>query len=231
MRKCKESPAWIITFSDLMSLLLVFFVLLFVMSKTDTNKFKQMIESIQMSLTGSSSQQVQINHITTSSLDLGSLPETGNAVIPDLQTSLTQHFSEVIEQHLLNIQRNKEDITLTFPEKMTFSPGSSELSDMFKQQLQSLSHYVTPPNFHIRVIGHTDNTPVTGGRFHNNWELSAARAAAVVQTLIDAKVIRADQAEAVGLADTKPISHDQSVKGLEKNRRVEIIIQSIKTDL
>lgn len=220
MKKCRSSPAWIITFSDLMSLLLVFFVLLFVMSKTDSEKFKQMMESIQQALLG----QMQAP-VTFSPNPQPNMPESGDTLMPDLHQQLRTHFAQALEQGLIEIEPRSDGVVLTFPDSTTFPRGSSELTATFKRQLGSLGEYLQHPQFHVRVIGHTDSTPVIGGRFVDNWELSAARAAAVVRTLLEQKTLLPRQAEAVGMADAHPLSSGRREQDMERNRRVEIYIQ------
>jgi chemotaxis protein MotB len=123
----------------------------------------------------------------------------------------------------VSLDPEKKRVHISFPENISFHTGSAELKPGFAVYLSKLQPYITEFS-RVQAVGHTDKRPVVGGRFKSNWELSSARAAAVIQKLIEKGIIQSHQAEVVGMADTSPLSLAETEAGYAMNRRVEIII-------
>lgn len=235
-KKAKPCPAWLMTFADLMSLLMAVFVLLFAMSVLEEQKYIQTIESLNETLVGegglSDEQKAYINLVKeaqTSDDDTPEIeedqPETVIDGLKPLYESLMKTFKGAKNGKDVKIDYDsaKQEIKLTFPEQISFAPGSAELKPAFSEMLNDTLRLqfkaVT-----VQVVGHTDKRPIAGGRFYSNWELSSARAASVIVELVETGRIRPDQGLAVGVADTQPISEGNSAFDFAKNRRVEVII-------
>lgn len=240
-KKVKACPGWLATFADLMSLLMAVFVLLFAMSSTDEKKYIEVIQSLNATLVGSDGlseeQKLYINLIRSrdeSQAD-SDKPEDQESQIDDLHPlyeSLLKTYST--SNHATGVKvdfdTKKNEIKLVFPEQISFSPGKAKLKPHFSQLLKSSFSWQTGEVV-VKVIGHTDKRPVGGGRFQSNWELSSARAASVVVLLIDSGLVKANNAEAIGVADTQPISAGNRLEDYAKNRRVEIIITPVEVKI
>ncbi|MDX1352644.1 MAG: OmpA family protein, partial [Thiomicrorhabdus sp.] len=142
-----------------------------------------------------------------------------------LYESLVQTYSEAGKNSEIKIHYDSENnqIRLIFPEQIAFDPGRAELKPRFIELLQKFFEF-RGENVALQVVGHTDSQPISGGRFKSNWELSSARAASVIEQLVKDQAIRPEQAQAIGLADTRPISLGNTAADYAKNRRVEILI-------
>ena len=106
-----------------------------------------------------------------------------------------------------------------------FDPGQAALRPQILPVLDAVSGELKELDRPLRIEGHTDDSPVQGGRFRGNWDLSAARAATVTGYLQDAHRVPPAHLSAVGLADTKPVSREPTEAARELNRRVELVVE------
>jgi len=115
-------------------------------------------------------------------------------------------------------------VQLRVKDNILFPTGEASLSSPGQALLERLASRLADSDYRITVEGHTDNRPIDTWRYPSNWELSAARAAAVVRQLIDAG-IRPQRLHAVGLADTQPIASNDDADGRAENRRVDLVLE------
>lgn len=235
-KRAKPCPAWLATFADLMSLLMALFVLLYAMSSIDMPKYKAVVESLTETL-GHGSELTPEQKQFFQSLQLSDMTETETqkqdteeeqTVINDLKPlyeSLIETYSEAGENNEIKIHYDdeKNQIQLVFPEQIAFDPGRADLKPRFVELLRQFFVFKNE-KVALQVVGHTDSRPISGGRFKSNWELSSARASSVIEQLVKDNSIRPDQAQAIGLADTQPVSLGTSALDYAKNRRVEVLI-------
>ena len=232
-KKVKPCPGWLATFADLMSLLMAVFVLLFAMSTLDAEKYEAVVQSLTNSLGhGKDMTQTQVQYFKETKQQDAVGPETGETLIEDLKPlyeSLIETYAtdtKNAEDIKINYDPAKNQIKVSFSEQISFASGQAELKPKLIFQLRKLKVYISPKIF-IRAIGHTDEQPITGGKFSSNWELSSARAAAVIFQLVNDGIIKANQGEAVGMAETQPISTEHTVEAYAKNRRVEVLLMPL----
>lgn len=237
-KKKASSPAWLATFADLMSLLMALFVLLFAMSEVQIPKYKAAVESLNEALGNGSEltpeqeqffqslQQASQNQEAEDTLSIQK--PTDESVVQNLEPfyeSLIETYAEADKNKEIKIEYDAEtnQIQLVFPEQIAFESGRSELKPRFRYLLLDFFDF-KKEEVAIKVIGHTDSQPISGGRFRSNWELSSARASSVIKELIDNNAVKPDQAQAIGVADTAPIALGDTEEAYAKNRRVEILI-------
>lgn len=141
--------------------------------------------------------------------------------------TLLANLSEEVKKGQLQVRQLKGMLTVDVAEQLFFDSGRANLKDTGKQVLQkvadSLKGYEDKA---IRIVGHTDNVPITKGLqkvFPSNWELSAARATTVVRFLQDAG-IAPERLVATGRAEYAPVAPNDSAEGRQKNRRIEITL-------
>ena len=212
------------------------FVLLYAMSSTDIPKYKAVVESLTEALGNGSEltpEQVQffqsLKQVSESELAQDSTPIIfEKSTIQDLKPlykGLIETYAEAGKNSEIKIDYDdsKNQIRLIFPEQIAFDPGRADLKPRFVELLQKFFAFKNE-KVALQVIGHTDSRPISGGRFKSNWELSSARAASVIEQLVLDKTIRAEQAQAIGLADTQPLSNGTTPLDYAKNRRVEVLI-------
>jgi len=200
---------WLLSYADLLTLLLAFFVVMYSMSEVDVTKLSAISESfsggIQSKLQGSGTlnpETVELQEVTTEN----SREKTNE----ELLTSL---FDEEVA-----IDANQGDwVLITMDASVVFRTGSAEVVSI--NSLRDVALKLSVYDGEIIVEGHTDNSPISTERFPSNWELSAARAAAVVRLLEQAGISSA-RLNATGLADTRPLVSNATAEGRAINRRV-----------
>lgn len=233
-KKSGDSQAWLATFADLMSLLMAVFVLLFAMSTLDANKYEALVKSLTQTLGhGADLTQQQVQYFTSVSAESRS-ENSGETVMDNLKPlydSLIETYAPSKDSDI-TVTLDEEDkmIRVRLPESISFSPGRADLKASVVPQLRKLKSHISS-DILVKAVGHTDKRAVSGGRFKSNWELSSARAAAVVQQLVADGVVQPSQVEVVGVADTQPLEVEDSLEAFAKNRRVEILLIPVSEHL
>lgn len=218
------APAWVVTFADLMSLLLTFFVLLLSFSSTQTAKFQAIAGAMKNALG------------LRSELDLSDRPERRELIesldnqraqkdqpIPGgLERELQQLLAQLGGSGRATAALKGDGIILNISGDLMFSSGSAVLSLEAVQILDSIADYILQSTRAVDVIGHTDDVPIATAPFPSNWELSAARAGSAVRYLTE-RGVEPDRLRAIGRANTRPLEPNTSEAKRSINRRVEFI--------
>ncbi len=220
----ENSERWLLTYADLITLLLAFFIVMYSMSQVDAKKFGAMSTALNRILSGGGL-LLKGESGTTIAAQQSYAPVEGDnsrLVMADLVTEVRNH-------HLVNkvkIRRDARGVVLSLNEKVLFPSGSAELGDSARSLLDTLSTLVSRLPNEVRIEGHTDNVPIHGGRYDSNWELSAARATSVVRFMIEHHLLPPYQLSAAGYAEFRPLAPNDSPENRTLNRRVDFVILS-----
>ncbi|OJS98299.1 MULTISPECIES: flagellar motor protein MotB [Marinobacter] len=251
-------PAWVVTFADLMSLLMCFFVLLLSFSEIDAQKFKQIAGELSKAFgvqrevpalevpMGTSPifdkfspappEPTVVNEIRQTTTDQQPQLQTLNdpteqAVQDAIQEQMDANLAEILEvlepaimDGRINVSEDQRRIVIRVEEKGSFPSGSAQLTWEFEGLLLDMAEVLADMPGDLAVEGHTDNIPIRTERFFSNWDLSAARAAAVANVLLAREQVSPERLRVTGLADTRPRVANTTADNRAKNRRVEIII-------
>ncbi len=206
-KKKQESDegGWLTTYADMMTLLMTFFVLLFAMSTLDPVKLEQFGDSTKKHSTKKKAKKVSLSQINKEVKKL--------VVSQELQSQV-------------KVSMDARGVTLGIASDLAFASGTANLSASIKSFLVKLVGTMEKATYAIAVEGHTDNVPIRSGQFPSNWELSAARASAVIRFLTS-QGIAADKFRAIGFGDTVPIAPNDTRENQAKNRRVDITFLTI----
>lgn len=263
------SPAWMATFSDLMNLLLCFFVLLFSMSTIEEEKWNMLVASMSstFSIFESGSTSIgegilidngvsQLNELDQYINSMGQSADSENDGeefnefdrFDETDQEAMDRFLDQLEQQ--NLQSNEElselveeavqeysmadqvevsftaqYVQLSMKGALLFDSGSADLKDESKKVLDKavliLEKYAKGI---IEIEGHTDNVPISSGKYADNEELSSARALAVFHYLRDNSLLDPVDLRHAGMGERVPIADNSTAEGRSKNRRVEIRI-------
>jgi chemotaxis protein MotB len=251
-------PAWVVTFADLMSLLMCFFVLLLSFSEIDAQKFKQIagelskafgvqreIPALEVPM-GTSPifdtfspappEPTVVNEIRQTTTDqqpqLQTLNDPTEQTVQDaIQEQMDANLTEILEvlepaimEGRINVSEDQRRIVIRVEEKGSFPSGSAQLTWEFEGLMLDMAEVLADMPGDLAVEGHTDNIPIRTERFFSNWDLSAARAAAVANVLLARDQVSPERLRVTGLADTRPRVANTTADNRAKNRRVEIII-------
>ena len=147
--------------------------------------------------------------------------------IADQYEKIRMNLSNEISEGLAEVERDGDKIIVRLAEKGSFRSGFANLQPSFKPLLNKVGQSIKDSTGMITIEGHTDNVPMAfSERFRSNWDLSAARSAAVADYLLDNTAVADGRVTVTGYADTKPITSNDSPQGRAKNRRIEVIINS-----
>lgn len=242
------APAWMVTFSDLVTLLLVFFVLLYSFSVIDKMKFQQFIASFQGSgilekgpepLDGPPEPPKQDQLLDDTTLDNATeLEDIGKMDIQELQelamdNPLVEVYLAVISyletnqlQDTVEVRFEKRGIALEIKDRILFDSGSAYLKPNARKVLNSLAPLLKDLSYMISVEGHTDDRPIHTSQFPSNWELSVARALSVVKFFIEDFKLDPQKFAVVGLGEYHPVVPNNSPGNWQLNRRVIIVVNA-----
>ena len=244
-----------LTFADLMSLLLAFFVLLFSFSEMDQQKYKQVAGSMRDAF----GIQREIN-VKDPPKGINIIAQEFSAGKPDESTPLnemrqittddfrqyleipkpTKEFSDAlkVEKERLRLALEKEinegfvevDITdktivIRILERGSFASASNQLIEPFRSLLEKIAQTIGSNPGYVIVAGHTDSVPISNAHFRSNWELSASRAVTVVHELMEHGGIPKNRFRIEGYGDTLPVDTNDTPEGRARNRRVEVTLR------
>lgn len=207
----KGNDIWLTTLSDLLMLLVIFFVILFGM---EMQKPKHATEIPAPAETAQSAVPVKTVAART------------EAPPPAPPASVEKELASILEQgkggQEIAIYRSANRVTLTFPERIMFDPGHASLKPAARPALDKLAQFIKErPQLAVEVQGHTDNRPISNSRYPSNWELSVDRATQVARALI-AMGVDPQQLSVKGFGEYHGLFPNTSDENRLKNRRVEI---------
>ncbi|MCK5334710.1 MAG: OmpA family protein [Gammaproteobacteria bacterium] len=236
-------PTWMVTFSDLMTLLLTFFILLLSYSQTDEKKYKQASDSIikafnqgKLISTEGGGDAAIILPLPAKKTQPQKESQTDQGEKKKIRDLLDKWVNKIekllakeIDKKLFTVKKIDSGVLISVKEHAAFSSGSEKLQPSFVAHLRKISSLFPDGKVTIVVAGHTDNKPIVAGHelFRSNWDLSTLRATSVVHKLLEISSIPAANITAQGHADTKPVALNTTKKGRSLNRRVEILLHPV----
>ena len=246
-------PAWVMTFADLMTLLMCFFVLLLAFSEMDAAKFKQLSGSMKEAFGVQSEIEVRTIPKGTSVVaqefspgkpEPTAMNEIRQFTIDSNRNSLdalekrkkdveeteahAQRIRAALKDEIQNgdvtVQTDGAKVIIHILENASFDSGLAEVKPLFLPVLGKISTLIDNNSGTVTVSGHTDNVPISNDRFRSNWELSTSRAVSVAHEILRAAEIDQDRVIVSGHADTRPRADNDNAENRAKNRRVDISI-------
>ena len=137
---------------------------------------------------------------------------------------LAEALSKEISSGVLEVETSGRKIIIRLKEQGSFPSGSANLAKEFMPILQIIREVLQETNGSIDVEGHTDNIPISTGRFISNWALSSARAVSVAHGLFENDALAQSRFTVTGYGDIRPLDSNASSEGRARNRRVEVVI-------
>lgn len=215
---------WLLTYADLITLLLAFFIVMYSMSRIDAKRFGKVTQALHGILKGGPS----VRHIP----ELESL-KTGHGLLKvgDLKMLQTEVHSEIEKlgrEGDIITEINERGLIIHIMESAMFNEGRANLKPRAIEILNLVAKDIVEMPNHVRVEGHTDDRPISNSEFMSNWELSTARATTVVRHIIDKYGYPPDQISAVGFSSFRPYVPNVSIENRALNRRVDIVVLTME---
>jgi chemotaxis protein MotB len=224
----EDEATWIVTYADLMTLLLVFFILMYAISSINLLKFRSALTSIQFSLGEKKPEIGLLEIVKTEQLDkkisladLSGLKSRENEMLGAIDDLIQE---KQLGKHII-AQISEGKIYIRVRGKVLFSSGAARLNQDAEPILDKITDIILDyAEFNVNIKGHTDNAPISTAQFASNWELSAIRATTVLKYLIDAEV-NPMRLTATGYGDLLPLVANDSAENRAINRRVEFVLE------
>ncbi len=211
------APLWMVTYSDMVTLIMTFFILYYSIASMNMQKFKEAIIG---------EEQASIGLLEL--LDSAEIKETIQELTQQKSEDILSEMSDVAEDSDLDVETSDAKVVVRVPGASLFKPGQADLQLSARPVLDEVIRVVNKyPKYKIHIQGNTDDESISTERFPTNWELSAARATAVLRYFID-KGADPERMTATGYADTFPLARNDTVPGRAKNRRVEFVLEKEK---
>jgi len=236
--KSGNTAGWLTTFNDLITLLMVFFVLLFTMGSMDKDLMKEVQNALQSglgALSAGSKVSVALNGaqrltpfgdpLTQAQGETTPGGEGSSAGEGSPADSLVEALGELSAEPGISVKYENEEIRISFEDALLFDLGKADINSSGLALLDNMAALIQTNSSAVRVEGHTDNIPIQTQRFPSNWDLSTARAISVVKYFIHSGKINPKRLSAVGYGETRPLAPNDSPAKRARNRRVEIVLE------
>ena len=232
---------WLLTYADLITLLMVFFVVLYSVSKADVAKITELRTSIQRAfgvevLSGEDPNKLYGKQspaapgsalFGTADISTASLLENRLvSTLDELQEALSQLPRPQQDRALVHVGAARDGFVISLAGNILFDSGKADLRPEGLVLLDALADGLRPLPNELRVEGHTDDIPITTPLYPSNWELSSARATNVARYLAEREHLAPARLSAAGYADNRPVAQNDTREGRARNRRVDIGVLS-----
>ncbi len=217
---------WLVSYADLMTLLLAFFVVMYSIARMSEEDYKELTAQLSAAFTnGEAPQRPESDTL----IDLGGAAgETSPAEQVDTkeEENAQQKLGETIQQRLegdnsVRVSGNEEWLEIELDSNLLFSSGGAQLRNEAKIPLAKIAEELAGSGFPLRIEGFTDNVPIQSRRYASNWELSFARASAVLRYL-GSQSVAPQRMAAIGYGEFQPLADNNTEQGRAQNRRVLI---------
>jgi chemotaxis protein MotB len=237
--------SWLLPYSDLMTLLVALFLVMYAMSATDAKKFEEMSQAFSNALNGGTGildqraatpTKSQLDQGKNDKMDSVVAENTGEAEISKLRKQeqedlekLKKQFDQYIKNNgltdLLSTKLNESQLMITISDNALFASGEAEVKDDSRQLAKSISNMLQQfPDYNVLVQGHTDNIPISNSSYSSNWDLSVDRALHFMKILLLNPKLDPVKFSPIGYGEYHPIAPNTTAAGRAKNRRVEVSI-------
>ena len=211
---------WLLTYADMITLMLALFIILFAMSTISRVKVQEFAKLVSAGFDNVWSVNQPPNGGTN-----GEQSFNASANIPAIQRELQQYVQQHKLQNQVQVHMDRRGLVVTLlSDKSYYDSGSAELRPETEQILDQIYNFIKKTPNLIRVEGNTDNVPISTALYPTNWELSTARAVGVVRYLVEHDGLDATRVSAAGYGEFRPRKPNDTDADRQQNRRVDIVL-------
>ncbi len=222
-----SSERWLLTYADLITLLLIYFIVLFAMSQIDLSKYHKMADAMSNAF-----------NVMPTAGNPDVLPPGSKLVMPPVAPMFSEEEASYkqVEQAVkevaaqlkatasFDVHEEKRGLVISIADTALFGGGTADLNPNMQRALDKIATSMRNMPNRIHIEGHTDDIPISTARFPSNWELSTARATNVLRYLAERKGLPSSRLAAAGYGEHYPRVPNSSAESRAKNRRVDIVI-------
>lgn len=220
---------WLITYADLITLLLAFFIVLYAMNRTEQIKFSLVAQALAQnfdanSIVGSAPGPSIVTGNSGTHTTSAAQQQKQLESLSRLETKLQQAIDKAGLGSQVTVTSNNRGVEVSLDATTLFKPGSAALSPAAVSLVGSLGRVLTTVSNDVEVVGYTDATPIHTSKYPSNWQLSAMRAANVVYQLSRVPHINPSRLSLAGFGQYHPVASNVTAAGRARNRRVNILV-------
>lgn len=219
---------WLISYADFITLLFALFVVLYAYSQVNEGKYKALSESLGEAFGRSGGGLLPAAGRVVGNLPaptaVASLAEQRIAVRQRTATGMREALKGMVDAGKVRVTEMPDGLVIDFTANALFETGVAEPSAEAREALKAAALLVAPTDYQVTVEGHTDDTPISNRVFASNWELSAARAAAVAR-MFESEGVSGERLAAQGFGPNRPVATNDTAEGRARNRRVMAILR------
>lgn len=246
-----DSGRWMLTYSDLITLLLVFFIILYSFSNIDKQKYEQIAKSLNSAMgssagtgkgtgTGTGGSGILPGGTgfnsggsdSTDTKDQQTLPFDADVIETTQLTQIKNKVDDMFNQAGLqeNVQTTIEDrgLVISIKNALLFDSGSADIKTQYMSKLVDIGKLLKNLDNYIIVEGNADNVPISDYQYKDNWDLASARAVNVMRVLINDAGLPSEKLSSKTNGQYKPVASNSTETGRAQNRRVDILILNTK---
>jgi chemotaxis protein MotB len=197
-RRTHVSPIWLTVYSDVMTNLMIFFLMLFALTRMHASQRDRIYKAISKEFSG--------------------------IRVEKTEQKKPEQSKEKENQNVGYVEENEEQIKFTFASPILFDSNSAELKKSAFGVLDIIREKIESTDYSVIVEGHTDSDPIKAGKYPSNWQLSAARAFSVLKYFMQSSKIVPNRLSAFGYGEFKPVAPNDTEENKAKNRRIEVIM-------
>ena len=212
---------WLLSYADFVTLLLAFFVSMYAISTVDATKLAPAASSLRLAFEGDGRREGPLP-VTEGGVVVAQAPR--QKPLDSVRTKLTVALDDALRAGRIELIQDPRGLVVSLPESGTFALASTDVTEGARDLIARVAATVQPLGHSIRIEGHTDDVPIHTRAFRSNWELSTARASAVIAFLIETVAFDPSRLSAAGYGEFHPRSPNDSPENRARNRRVDIVI-------
>jgi len=213
------APFWMVTYGDMVTLLLTFFILLLSFSSLDEVKFKEAADSLNNQLNILPKKVSLLEYFMNRKLG-----QEESDYIKETVKRLEEIAKSLGMEDDIHVEMTETGLLIQLGDKVMFDPGKADIKSAGFPILNEVANSIKDKAREVLVSGHTDDVPIHTPQFPSNWELSAERALSVVRYLINLADVPPQILGATGYSEYRPLVPNDSSQNRQRNRRVEFLV-------
>lgn len=234
-----NAERYLLTYSDMITLLMMFFIIMYAASNVDAVKYKEITDSFKIAFSGGQTIVGSGNSMDIKNKPNRSSTESNGQVQNDKTNEANQAeenrlkqvkqiIDNYIQQNNMNTsastQIEERGLVISIQDTLFFDSGKADVKPEFQKRIVEIGKILNTIDNYIRIEGHTDNVPISNYKYMDNLDLSTARANAVLRVLQNQSNINPKRLASMGYGDQRPVADNNTDAGRARNRRVDIVV-------
>lgn len=222
---------WLVSYADFITLLFAFFVVMFAVSQVDQKKMGRFTEAVQQATSvgifeTSGGHPVEVIQSDKPIEGKGVPLEPPPSPVPmgTIRQRLSRSLSAALDAGRLTLVDGRDGLIVRLRDAAFFESASASIREEVMPDLEAVARTLKDLNNEVRIEGHTDSIPIRSSVYRSNWELSAARAAAVLTFFVDSSELEEGRMSVAGYGSQRPLAGNDSLEGRSQNRRVDVVV-------